>query len=212
MRVIFIGGEPAVGKTAILNKLRNSLESKKECSYKKLLKYEKYGKIIILGRFPSESANGFAGTDLLSMSVHPVAVEWVKKNKDKDLNVVVEGDRLFTKKFIDSVMRLCTITIIFIITSEKEKFRRHKERKDDQTDKFLKSRKTKVKNMFRDYSSSIILDNELLEDIDKSVAILNDLLNSKTDKDFLKKEKRYKVSLSSNLKSKYERIGIFKYM
>ena len=132
MKIIAIGGIPAVGKTTIINNFFKYNSWWEDFKFKKV-----YGHInrdlslIIVGKYGGDSI--FAGTDRLSMAVHPDFKELLTfTNK---YNILFEGDRLFTKsilEFCDNTANLHTI----IIESNDTKLR-HKKRKDNASEHFF---------------------------------------------------------------------------
>lgn len=154
MRHIFgIGGQPATGKTTIMRVIIDTLD-------------EKFGKHIlvesvklvngllwpsahtyIIGKYVDGEV--FAGTDKLSMAVQPAALEFIK-GLPEDAVVLFEGDRLFNQSFLESIVDLGDTYQLhgIVLTADHEEInRRHLVRKDDQDEKFLKSRRTKYNNI-----------------------------------------------------------------
>jgi dephospho-CoA kinase len=147
-KLICIGGEPACGKTTIMKRF---LENKQlqEKQPKKLVSsmYDDEHKLYILGKYGNDEL--FQGTDKLSMAVQPNAVEFLKECKE---NILFEGDRLFTQSFLEVAVELVDqseldLKIILINTDPKIIEKRHIDRGDTQTEKFLKSRVTKYENI-----------------------------------------------------------------
>lgn len=204
MRAIAIGGEPATGKTTLVNKIRSKMKLKK-ASYKKILNFEisDDNKFIILGKY---MGNKFDGTDRLSMAVQPIAKEFMRENKDRIVTVLFEGDRLFNQSFLIFLFTICPVACVVLSSSESMKHKRHKDRDDTQTDKFLKGRETKINNICRSFPV-IVLNNEGRQDLKDNTRCIMTLLKSK-DKEFIKKEADYRRVSQESLRNKKGSSGI----
>lgn len=144
--VILICGEPGSGKTTLM---WNIIEQRKEWDNVEPIKllnamYNKAADLYILGKY--EKGEVFAGTDRLSMAVQPVAVEFIQ-NSNADF--LIEGDRLFNRKFIDAVMKMPgkKLSIVHLDVDQNTLKARYKERGTNQNEEFLRSRATKVSNI-----------------------------------------------------------------
>ena len=98
--------------------------------------------ISVLGIYEKQEI--FAGTDKLSMAVQSDFEKYVSKIEK---NIIFEGDRLFTKKNLISLVNSHETRIILLENDVQTLSMRHKERKDNQSSKFLKSRETKLMNI-----------------------------------------------------------------
>jgi adenylate kinase len=141
MKCVAIGGVPATGKTTLMRNIIKKLQPKQDFSYG-LLRGMYKNDIAILGIYKDKEV--FAGTDKLSMAVQNHFSKYVAK---KHKHIMFEGDRLFTKNNLLSLIKTHDTKIIILNTSEKNLAIRHKERNDRQNVKFLKSRETKLKNI-----------------------------------------------------------------
>ena len=145
--IIAVGGEPATGKTTLMWKIIDSATDWQKIEPKKTLSAIRSESLnlTILGKY--DRSEQFAGTDRLSMSVQPAATEFIKEATG---NILFEGDRLFNRKFIDAIISCnCPYSLIYIEASPNELYNRHVDRKDTQTETFLKSRQTKYSNIVR---------------------------------------------------------------
>ncbi len=106
-------------------------------------------KTYVLGIYDEEL---FSGTDRLSMAVQPDAVkflETVQKVAGEHF-IVFEGDRLFNQTFLNSCAQIAgeeNVQALVLTATEETKTARHIDRKDTQTEKFLKGRATKYRNV-----------------------------------------------------------------
>ena len=146
-KIIALGGEPATGKTTLMWRIIDSATDWQKIEPKKTLSAIRSESLdlTILGKY--DRSEQFAGTDRLSMSVQPAATEFIKEATG---NILFEGDRLFNRKFIDAIISCnCLFSLIYIEASRNELQNRHIDRKDTQTETFLKSRQTKYSNIVR---------------------------------------------------------------
>jgi len=146
-KIIALGGEPATGKTTLMWRIIDSATDWQKIEPKKTLSAIRSESLdlTILGKY--DRSEKFAGTDRLSMSVQPAATEFIKEATG---NILFEGDRLFNRKFIDAIISCnCSFSLIYIEASRDELHNRHVDRKDTQTETFLKSRQTKYSNIVR---------------------------------------------------------------
>lgn len=150
-----VGGSPSCGKTTLFKKFIEA--SGGDFAWfpdkKGLVVYSENPEraAIIIGDYSLGTGN-FAGTDRLSMAVQEQALAFVKK-LPKKTKVFFEGDRLWNNKFFISLEATdIPFTLIELRTHYTELNKRHKERGDTQTEKWLAGRETKlanVRNRFR---------------------------------------------------------------
>lgn len=145
--VLLIYGLPGVGKTTIMKGFIPQM-NRFEQPFVHYIKDD----YCILGDFHQD--NDFLGTDRLSMSIQPTAIEFIIQNPR--LYFIVEGDRLFNEKFIQAV----NPEILFIEATEKEVLQRREKRGADQNPQFLKSKKTKIENIKSKYAHYTIKNND----------------------------------------------------
>ncbi len=137
-----IAGLPITGKSTLMRKIRTQLgeHTKKQHN---LLRYEDYLHHVILGIYDGST---FEGTDKLSMAVMKDALEFLKTNRKK---VLVEGDRLFSLKFLEGAKSMgydVKISILYV-DNFVEILKRYQSRGQMQTESFIKGRQTKINNI-----------------------------------------------------------------
>ena len=169
--LVAIGGLPAVGKTTLIRNFFLNYKTWYKIKYKKLYgHFNKELHLVILGVYKNNEI--FSGTDKLSMAVQPDFAEFLVNNKPK-YNVLFEGDRLFNMKTISIAQEYMNVKI-YILHSNNT-FERHLERKDNQSEKFIKSRLTKltnIKNLLDNKYEILVNDNN--NDLEKNYkTILN---------------------------------------
>tara|TARA_R110000851_G_scaffold135593_2_gene271068 strand:+ start:363 stop:869 length:507 start_codon:yes stop_codon:yes gene_type:complete len=160
-KITIIGGLQASGKTTLMRMIRDKLG---ESTKNKLgtLHYEEYDNHIVYGIYNGDT---FDGTDKLSMAVITDALNHLKHNK-KD--ILIEGDRLFNLKFLDSAKVLgYDIKIIICTVSDKSVLLdRFKKRGQMQKESFIKGRMTKINNILARYEATIL---DTKSGIDKNI-------------------------------------------
>lgn len=108
-------------------------------------------RLLVVGIY--EDAERFAGTDRLSMGVLPDAVEMLLNlgelfpGRADQMTILFEGDRLFTKKFLEACAAIAETLPIVLTTSAEAKKVRHRDRGDTQTERWLRGRETKLRNI-----------------------------------------------------------------
>lgn len=154
MKIIAIGGEPATGKTTLMRGVLEIMGPKNFVPWQyKLVRghLSMVNRLLILGLY--DDAQTFAGTDRLSMGVMPDAVGMLAEfgelfpGRADQMTILFEGDRLFNAKFLAACGTIAETMPIVLTTSAEAKKERHEKRGDNQTEKWLKSRETKLRNI-----------------------------------------------------------------
>lgn len=149
MRVIYLIGLPGSGKTHVVREFMKRYSMWVEDTPIKLMDSHYTNRIRVLGKY--DDAETFAGTDRLSMAVNPQAIEWVELCPPE--LIIGEGDRLNNKAFFKACQkeRAEDLTILHLTVSDEERERRYKERGSNQSDKFIQTVRTKVKNIVEEF-------------------------------------------------------------
>ena len=105
------------------------------------------------------------------MAVQPDFLELV--NKISDATFIFEGDRLFNSSLFSKVE--CDIFVLKVDEDIIEK--RHIDRKDNQTEKFKKSKQTKIQNIIEKHKPIILNNNNKKESQKNLELILNTIKN-----------------------------------
>lgn len=177
-KIVALGGEPATGKTTVVRKLIEQLETRgafKKFDYGLLRGHcHEAERIVILGIYsPTET---FAGTDRLSMAVMKDAVGFLSRARQlglKDYSIVFEGDRLFSSAFLKQCKLVAPTDIVIVKADALTLKRRHMQRGDSQTEAWLRSRVTKIDNISKSFSDVEYVENETRDAIE---TIANDVL------------------------------------
>lgn len=155
-RALFVIGVPGTGKTTLTRAFMRRLPSTHNVvvtGYGKLVKYRhymdkrgsSYPEWKVLGVFPERAETYAVGTDKLSMAVQPEFMEFAKTNK---AHLLIEGDRLGNIKTIEHLHNLgYKVGVFELVASAPMLASRYKQRGSSQSETFLKSRATKVRNV-----------------------------------------------------------------
>tara|TARA_R100001015_G_C4621996_1_gene179334 strand:+ start:21 stop:536 length:516 start_codon:yes stop_codon:yes gene_type:complete len=150
-RIIAIGGMPASGKTTLMKKIIKEYIPLNTFKYKLVRGMYCPRRLIYFIGVYDEST--FSGTDKLSMAVQPHFVQLLSKLTKGVF--VFEGDRLFNQSLFDKVK----CEKIIIDAEEETLERRHKQRNDNQSDKFIKAKRTKLNNILEKNSVTLLPNN-----------------------------------------------------
>jgi hypothetical protein len=146
-KIVAISGEPGTGKTTLMRKFIDQYfwEKREDIKLVNSL-YSEELDLHIIGKY--EEGEIFAGTDKLSMAVQPSVVEFINGTNS---NILFEGDRLTNFKFFDYLMNLSKelneVNLLILTVPQTVMEERYKVRGSDQSETFLKGRKTKISNI-----------------------------------------------------------------
>lgn len=151
MIILAIGGEPATGKSTLVQHIMKNF-SNGQFHKAGALTYTHYplSDIIVLGYY--EIGNPFGGTDRLPMNVQPQAEIFIRSINNemfKNTLVIFEGDRLFNGSFLEFLNKENDRNIFITLRSSKTA-ERHALR-DNQNETWLKGRKTKIENIAKKF-------------------------------------------------------------
>lgn len=146
MKILFVAGEPATGKTTLFRKVMSRLGVGSAFQYESTVKGIHYPetRVWVLGLYPEGVT--FGGTDKLAMTLITNAIPWLETVPKKHA-VLIEGDRLCNQRFFDACRQIGELQLFMLEANPLELSRRHKERGDTQSEQWLQSRRTKLENL-----------------------------------------------------------------
>ena len=143
--IIIIGGAPCSGKSTLTRNIISELGAPEYVEPKKLFPCEKRGNALIVGKYPEGET--FGGTDKMSYGAIPKFRDFIDQEVSKHKNIILEGDRFFRSKDIEWLIENHDAKVFVLTVSGEEENRRHVERQDTQTEKWLKGRRTQIRNI-----------------------------------------------------------------
>ena len=162
--IIMIGGIPCSGKSSLTRNILSELGSAVNAEPMKLFACQKYDDVLVVGRYDD---NTFGGTDRLSYGTINKFRDFIDQEAPKHKHIVIEGDRFFRSADIEWVLdNHEAICYILTVSAEEEK-RRHLERQDTQTEKWLRGRRSQISNIQTNFALMgriEIRQNETMED------------------------------------------------
>jgi hypothetical protein len=186
MKLVAIGGIPGTGKTHLIhNLLKQSDDWIVYCPIKLLdgLWSEKL-QMFVIGKYspyyPIDKSEIFQGTDKLAMNVQPSFTKFILESKEKNIKVVFEGDRLFNSSTFNTYLEHCPNgfpKIIILHVSLGKIKDRYKERGSDQSEKFLKSRQTKIDNISGNMDLMDFMRFEQHETLEDTETVVGSIIN-----------------------------------
>lgn len=178
MRIAALIGEPATGKSTLAKLIKSKLGLGEQFK-RGLLTGTRHNrdKVIIIGDY-SDQSQKFPGTDRLSMACQPEVELFLTQTKSDapHWSIFLEGDRLGNTSFLAHCQALCQTQVFVLESDHFLKAERHQARGDNQSERFLRSRQTKISNIKKAVPTFSILKNDSLEDLE---------LNAETILDFL---------------------------
>ena len=151
MRVLYMIGLPGAGKSTVFSEMTRGLDG---LSVRKPIKFMEWwcrdGTVVELGL----RRESFSGTDSLAMNVQPTAVEWLRS--DPYDYVMAEGDRLGNAKFFTAVSEFADLEVVLLEATDEMARARRTERGSEQSEVWLKGRRTKVTNLAEKWADVII--------------------------------------------------------
>lgn len=105
------------------------------------------------GVYLGKRGGKFPGTDRLSMAVAPQAVDWALSNRVPDV-VIGEGARLGVAKFLAALSSSTDLIVGHLIADEHVVAGRFRKRGSEQSDSWVKGRRTAAENTARDLEAA----------------------------------------------------------
>lgn len=131
----------------------------------KLFPCEKRGDVLIVGRYPEGET--FGGTDRISYGAISKFRDFIDQEAPKHKHIFLEGDRFFRAKDIEWLLDNHNAKVYILTVNAEEEKRRHIERQDTQTEKWLQGRRSQISNIQTNFmlmGRIDILQNNTMED------------------------------------------------
>ena len=143
--IIMIGGVPCSGKSSLTRNILSELGSGEMLEPLSLFPCEKRGDVLIVGRYPEGET--FGGTDRISYSAISKFRDFIDQEAPKHKHIFLEGDRFFRAKDIEWLLDNHNAKVYILTVNADEEKRRHIERQDTQTEKWLQGRRSQISNI-----------------------------------------------------------------
>lgn len=176
-KIVAIGGEPGSGKTTLMRKFMEGGDWQYvEPAKLVAAHYSASRDLWVVGKYNNEEV--FAGTDKLSMGVQPNLENWVRETQS---NVIFEGDRVFNNSFLEFCLDLpnTQLSVVVLRASADTLTKRYEERGSNQSETFLKGRRTKVNKITSNlylFDCLKVFDNDTPEQCSSTLEYLNTLV------------------------------------
>ena len=150
MTTLMIGGIPCAGKSTLTREIISGLGSAENVEPMKLFSCQKHNDILVVGRYPEGET--FGGTDRLSYGTINKFREFINQEQPKYRHIIVEGDRFFRAKDIEWLVETHNAKVFVLTVDPQEEKRRHIERQDTQTEKWLSGRRSQISNILTNFT------------------------------------------------------------
>ena len=147
--IIMIGGIPCSGKSTLTKDIIRGLGSAEFVEPMKLFKCQVHNDILVVGQYPEGET--FGGTDRLSYGTINKFRDFINSEQPKYKHIIVEGDRFFRAKDIEWLVETHDATVYVLTVSAEEEKRRHIQREDTQTEKWLAGRRSQISNIMTNF-------------------------------------------------------------
>jgi len=163
--IIMIGGIPCSGKSTLMRSLIQEMGSHEDVEPMKLFPCQKHNDVLVVGRYPAGET--FGGTDRISYGAIPKFRDFINQEAPKHKHIFLEGDRFFRAADIEWLISEHNASVYVLTVSAEEAKRRHIQREDTQTAKWLQGRSSQISNIMTNFmlmGDLLIRENETTED------------------------------------------------
>lgn len=145
-KITMIIGEPCVGKSTLMRKVMGLGMWKYDGTTKYVPCHWQQPNRCILGRY-DDAEHKFPGTDRMSMACQPRVIEFIKRNPGTTF--LFEGDRLGNEKMVRALREIpgVDLLVIHVRVDDRVLAERRAAERQDQDEKFVRSRVTKIRNL-----------------------------------------------------------------
>ena len=147
--IIMIGGIPCAGKSSLTRNILSGLGSAVNVEPMKLFACQKYDDILVVGRYPEDEQ--FGGTDRLRYGSINKFRDFINQEAPKYRHIVAEGDRFFRAKDIEWLIENHDAKVFVLTVNAEEERRRHIERNDTQSEKWLAGRRSQIGHILTNF-------------------------------------------------------------
>ena len=152
-----IGGVPCSGKSTLTRNILSVLGSAEfvepmklfPCQKHELFPCQKHDDVLVVGRYPKGET--FSGTDRMSYGAIPKFRDFINQETPKHKHIFLEGDRFFRAVDIEWLISEHNASVYVLTVSAEEEKRRHIQRKDTQTEKWLAGRRSQISNIMTNF-------------------------------------------------------------
>ena len=143
--IIMIGGIPCSGKSTLTKEIIRELGSAEFVEPMKLFKCQVHNDILVVGQYPEGET--FGGTDRLSYGAIPKFRDFINQEAPKHKHIFLEGDRFFRAVDIEWLLSEHDAKVYILKVSPEVEKERHIARGDEQSEKWLQTRRTLISNL-----------------------------------------------------------------
>lgn len=143
--IIMIGGIPCSGKSTLMRSLIQEMGSHEDVEPMKLFPCQKHGDTLVIGRYPVEET--FGGTDRISYGAISKFRDFINQEVPKHKHIILEGDRFCRAKDIEWLLSEHDAKVYILKVSPEVESERHTIRGDEQSEKWLQTRRTLISNL-----------------------------------------------------------------
>ena len=155
--IIMIGGVPCSGKSTLTRNILSVLGSAEfvepmklfPCQKHELFPCQKHDDVLVVGRYPKGET--FGGTDRMSYGAIPKFRDFINQETPKHKHIFLEGDRFFRAVDIEWLISEHNASVYVLTVSAEEEKRRHIQREDTQTEKWLAGRRSQISNIMTNF-------------------------------------------------------------
>lgn len=149
--IIMIGGAPCSGKSTLTRSILSELGESEMIEPMKLFPCQRYNDILVVGRYPQGET--FGGTDRISYGAIKQFRNFIQSQQPNYKHILIEGDRFFRSSGnsltadLEWLVNNYDARIYILEVSLKTERQRHMNRGDDQSEKWLKTRRSLISNL-----------------------------------------------------------------
>tara|TARA_R110000772_G_scaffold255904_1_gene372232 strand:+ start:19 stop:543 length:525 start_codon:yes stop_codon:yes gene_type:complete len=140
-----IGGVPCSGKSTLTRNILSELGSAEFVEPMKLFPCQKHGDTLVVGRYPVGET--FGGTDRISYGAISKFRDFINQEVSKHKNIILEGDRFCRAKDIEWLLSEHNSKVYILKVSPSVEKERHIGRGDEQSEKWLQTRRSLIANL-----------------------------------------------------------------